>query len=150
MKCEVCGRSITINWGNNYAVVCEEHRDHIDELQAKNLEKVAEWKEAVAQHIPAEVAVTTSKLLNIWWAFTWRYVVALIVIGGAVERTFHHSLSSLYDSQLITIETMKAIQLGVAVIVPLVCVFLILQRLLGKKIGDVRLVLVSTKPNDNN
>ncbi|WP_415891365.1 hypothetical protein ACMXYV_08625 [Neptuniibacter sp. SY11_33] len=150
MKCEVCGCSITINWGNDSAVVCEEHRDHIVQITAAKEAKAKEWHDGQSKPPSTEVEATTERLLSVWWAFTWRYVLLMGIIGSFLGALLHHSLQVLVAQQVLTILVAKYIEGGFNLVLAAFFIFIALDTLVGKKIGNVRLVIVSSKPAKDN
>lgn len=148
MKCAVCSRSITINWGTESAVVCEEHIGHIDELTDLKRNAAREWTEGAVKHIPVEIDASGSNLLSVWWAFTWRFILMLVAAGGFLDLMLIHSMSIFIEKDMLTIGVAETIEMVFYLIVAAVFIFVTLDRIIGKKLGNVRLVIVSAKKSD--
>ncbi|MBQ0785085.1 MAG: hypothetical protein KBT66_12685 [Amphritea sp.] len=148
MKCEVCGRSITINWGTDSAVVCEEHTNNITKLTDLKRSVAKEWTEGTVKFIPAEVDASGSNLLSVWWAFTWRFMLMLVVVGGFLGLILHHSMSTLIEQGMLTTGVAETIGMVFYLVIAAAFIFVALDRIIGKKVGNVRLVIVSAKESD--
>ncbi|BBB25935.1 hypothetical protein [Amphritea japonica] len=148
MKCDVCGRSITINWGNEFAVVCEEHTNHITKLTDLKRSAAKVWTEGTVKFIPVEVDTSGSNLLSVWWAITWRFMLMLVVIGGFLGLIFYHSMNTLIEQEMLTTGVAETIGVIFYLVIATAFIFVALDRVIGKKIGNVRLVIVSAKESD--
>jgi len=145
MKCEVCGRSIPINWGTESVVVCEEHTGHIAELTDLKQDDAKEWTEGPAKYVPTEVDSSNQNLLPVWWAFTWRFMLMQIVVGGFLGLLLNHSMNALIAQERLTSGAAEMIEIAFYLFMAAVFVFVTLDRVIGKTLGNVRLVLVTAK-----
>lgn len=149
MKCEVCGRSITINWGNNHAVVCEEHRDHTEQLTQQKRQEAQQWSEGFSRHVPVEVEPTSSVLLTIWWAFFWRFILLSIVLGIGLGLVAGPVLELLQARLIFSEAVIEKLMFGIDILLSGIAVLIVLDRVIGKKTGGVRLVVVRAEPTDD-
>lgn len=145
MKCEVCGCSVSINWGNDSVVVCEEHTNHIAELTSLNKSSAKEWKEGPQKFMPEEVDPSIPNMLPIWWAVTWRFLLMQSVLGGFLWLELNHVMNTLIMQSGLDKGIAEFIGTAFYLLMGAVFIFVTLDRVIGKNLGKVRLVIVRAK-----
>jgi len=151
MKCEVCGQYTAINWGDGAAVVCEEHIDSIEAVAAQKKREAKEWTDgSINRYVPFEVELSLPRLLRVWWAFTWRYFVLLSTVGLFFGLLFSHTLRSLEAEKLVSPSIAEHLLTVSSFFITAVLLIFVFDMLVGKKLGDFKLVPVSTEKEAEN